>query len=225
MDELTRAITAVTAATVFGVLAPVLLLALAIPYAVLRVRAAEGAEPDPQVGLKVFLYYFFSVSILMILTGFTILAIDTVREKEKKPVVQPVGPFGQPQQRPRDETEFNSAQRTSAALILTGLLFGLFHWVLAKVVTNDRQFPAARRVFVGWRLAFHGLVLLGTATALMLNLFEKETNTETLKTILAVGFVWSIAWIIDLILLSVYSRTARRRAEPRRSLPALEDED
>jgi len=206
--------------TLMFALVPVLLLALAIPYAVLRLRASEGPEPDPQVGLKVILYYFFSVSMLMILVGFTILAIDAVQEKEEA-----LGPFGQPQ-RVKPRSEFNEAQRIAVALILTGLLFGLFHWVLAKIVTNDRQYPAARRVFVGWRLAFHGLVLLNVATALMVTLFQKDPSVKAIKTLLAVGFVWAIAWIIDLILLSVYSRTARKTAgQPRRSLRSLDDEN
>ena len=88
------------------------------------------------MGLKVVLYYFFSVSMLMILVGFSILAIDAVQEKEEA-----LGPFGQPQ-RVKPSSEFNEAQRIAVALILTGLLFGLFHWVLAKIVTNDRQYPA-----------------------------------------------------------------------------------
>ena len=60
----------------------------------------------------------------------------------------------------------------------------------------------------------------------MVTLFQKDPSVKAIKTLLAVGFVWAIAWIIDLILLSVYSRTARKTAgQPRRSLRALDDED
>jgi hypothetical protein len=204
------------------VLMPFLLLSLAIPYAVLRLRGQEGREADPQVGLKVLLYFFFSTGVLLFLTGATIILVDAVTERSQP--VGPVGPFGPPQRAP-GHIPLNSTQRTGSALALTGALFALLHWVLVKVMTNDRDWPAARRLFAGWRLAIHGLILLMTVTALMVTLFQEDTNVETIKTMLAIGFVWSMAWIIDLMLLWHHSRPPRRVAMPPRALPVSPADD
>jgi hypothetical protein len=203
-------------------LTPFLLLSLAIPYAVLRLRGQEGPEADTQVGLKVFFYYFFSLGVLLFLTGATVLAVDAVSEKPQLPIG---GPFGPPQRGQRGD-EFTSVQRTGASLVVTGILVALFHWVVVKAATNDRRWPAARRLFAGWRLAIHGLILLMTATALIHILFQEDTNIETLKTLLAVGVVWSFAWVADLFLLWFHSRPPQKTEKPRRALlREVEEED
>jgi hypothetical protein len=224
MEEFSRWIGITVVAGYALALTPFLLLSLAIPYAVLRLRAPEGTEPDPQVGLKVFLYYFFSVSVLLGLTGVTTIAVDIVLKKEQ-PEPARGGPFGVPQRPALKSGTFDPVERTGSALVVVGVLFALFHWVLAKVATNDRRWPAARRLFAGWRLAVHGLVLLGTATTLMITLFQEETNIETVKVTLTVGFIWSLAWITDLIVLYLYSRPVRAVERLRRAPRDLAEDD
>jgi hypothetical protein len=204
-------------------LMPFLLLSLAIPYAVLRLRSQEGTEADTQVGLKVFFYYFFSLGVLLVLAGATILAVDAVADKSQ--VLPGGGAFGAPQRAVKGG-DFNAAQRTGASLVVTGILAALFHWVLAKAATNDRSWPAARRLFAGWRLAIHGLVLLMTATVLIHDLFQEDTNVELVKSLLAVAAVWSFAWLADLFVLWFNSRPPRPAQKPRRALlREVEEED
>jgi hypothetical protein len=202
-------------------LTPFLLLSLAVPYAVLRLRGQDGIETDPQVGLKVLLYFFFSVGVLLFLTGTSVIAVDAVTDRPQ----QQQQPFGGPFGPPHRARTFNTAQRTGTALAVTGVLFALFHLVLVKMMTNDRRWPAARRLFAGWRLAVSGVVLLLTVTALILTLFQEDLNEEVIKTTLAIGFVWSLAWVTDLCLLWFYSKAMPRAEKARRplELPRAED--
>ena len=72
-------------ALLFGLL-PFFLLGLAIPYAILHSRDSRGLERDPQLGLKTALYFFYSVSILMVLTG---LSITTLRHYDEMGLLRP----------------------------------------------------------------------------------------------------------------------------------------
>ena len=62
-----------------ALLAPFVLLGLAIPYAILHARDSRGVERDPHLGLKTAMYFFYSLSILIVLTGLTIIAVDMVQ--------------------------------------------------------------------------------------------------------------------------------------------------
>jgi hypothetical protein len=215
MNDFAHLANLISGAAIGLALTPFLLLALAIPYAVLRLRGQEGLEQDHQVGIKVFFHYFFSLAVLLFLTGVTVIAIDAVQEREPMPFG---GPPARPVQPAPKFSEFNAAQRTGAALALTGLIFAVLHWVLVKMLTNDRRWPAARRVFAGWRLSVHGLVLFATAIVLMINLFEITVNIQLVKTTLAIGFIWSLAWVIDLFVLWLHSRPVKRDERPRRAI-------
>lgn len=204
VDELFRSLTLSLLATFAGVLFPFLLLALAIPYAVLKLRRQRDEENDPQVGLKAALHYFFSVSVILFLSGFNILAVEWVREK--KPPPAPV--VGRQPKRPlaASITGENPTQRLGTALTFSGLTFGLAHLALIVLATNDRRWPAARRLFTGWRLAIHGLVILFVFTGLMITLFVEDLEMETLKSYLATLAVWMPAWAVDFTLLRLHSR-------------------
>jgi hypothetical protein len=89
-------------------LAPFALLGLAIPYAVLKSRDARAEEHDPEIGLKSALYFIFSLAILIVLTGLTVLVVDALMESEDTSRNTPV--FGQPPP-PKPAKEFTEAQR------------------------------------------------------------------------------------------------------------------
>ena len=70
---------------IVGVLAVVMIvlpgfmLALAIPYAILRMRDARGGRPDPQLGFKVAMNYFFSLALVKPSLALPFLILPLVR--------------------------------------------------------------------------------------------------------------------------------------------------
>ena len=176
-------------------LVPFVLLGLAIPYAVLHSRDSRSLERDPQLGIKTALYFFYSVCILLILSGATVIVVDMVQDQQWG---APAGGFAPVR---RSGEWFNPAKRNGTALIFAGLTFGLLQFVLIHMATNDRRWPLVRRVFTGWRMAISGLVVLITFTLLVVNLFEVDVRIDSLKNFLAILCVWGPAWLVDLILL------------------------
>jgi hypothetical protein len=176
-----------------------LLLGLAIPYAILHYRDSRAAERDPQIGLKAALYFFLSVSVFIFLLGASIVAVDTVDEMQ---LLGPVrgGGLGRPM------GGFSPMKRSGAAFMFTGFTFGLVQFVLIHMTTNNRRFPLVRRIFGGWRLAVEGMVVLTWFTILVQTLFQQNMPVDEVQDAFAVLFVWSPAWLVDLILLRTRSQ-------------------
>jgi hypothetical protein len=174
------------------ILAASSLISLAIPYIVLRMRDSRSGTPDPQIGIKAALYYFFSVGIILFLTGLTTLIMDILVDKKAAP--------GQ---------GMNAVQRTSLGVMTSGAFFALLHLALIKGATNDRN-PAARRIFAGWRLAIHGMVVVLTSTIFLGILFQKDFGGDSLKDVrrqlLGVLLVWVPSWVLHFVLVRVYSQ-------------------
>jgi hypothetical protein len=176
------------------------LFGLAIPYLVLSLRDGQNEERDPEIGLKSALYFMFSLSVLLVLGGLTAVVVDALDE--------------------RSAYDLSEAQRNGFAMIISGIAFGLFHLFVIMGFTNDRRFPAARRVFVGCRLAVCGLVFGTTFTILVVQVFQASLSFRELRPTLGVLMVWGPAWIVHLVLLRIYrsnspSRFRRRVDEPR----------
>jgi hypothetical protein len=186
---------------------PYLLLGLAIPYTALYLKDRNNQEHDAEIGLKSTLYFMLSLSILLFLTGLTILVVDFLTEEDR------VG------QAAKKVTEFTPIQRTAFAVMVSGFAIGLFHLVVILGFTNDRRYPATRRVFVGWRLAICSLIVLIAFTVLVIQVFQKDVAWKDLKFVFGVLLIWVPAWLIHLLLMRFY------RSEPtgrlRRS--AIED--
>jgi hypothetical protein len=181
-----------------AILLPYLLLALAFPYAVLRLRDAHNRHPDPQLGFKAILHFMLSLAVLMILTGLTVIVVDAVLQ---------IGEVNRPAQ------EFpNAAQRTGAAFILSGVLFFGLALLLILVLTTDTSPSLARRMFLGCRCAAHGLVVMFALTALLVVLFQKNafgrdtSLLEARKTFIAVLLVWGPSSVLHFSLMRLASR-------------------
>jgi hypothetical protein len=183
--------------------APLVLLTLAFPYAILRLRDAHNREPDPQLGFKAAQGYFFSLAVLLMLTGLTVIVVD---------LVLPLGVPGL-----HREIFPNREQRTGAALLVSGGLFALLHGLLSLAV-RERQSPSpVRRVFLGCRFAVHGVVVMASLTVLMVGLFQRSdldrmahSGILMRNTLIGVLLVWAPSWLIHLILLRVASVPAYR---------------
>ena len=170
---------------------PFLLLGLAIPYAILSLRNVQNEDTDQQIGLKSCLYFIFSLSILLVLTGMTVIVVDFMMEDRLTGSSRKIA-------------DFNEAQRNGTALMVSGFVIGLFHLTSIIAFTNDRRFPATRRVFVGWRLAIHSLVVLAAFTVMMVQIFSVNVKWDSLKVPFGILLVWAPSWLIHLLLLNLY---------------------
>src|SRR5438128_1314873 len=87
---------------------PYVLLGLAIPYAVLYMRDSRNEEHDAEIGLKSALYFMLSLSILLILTGLTIIVVDFLEDNRA------TGPGSRP------FSDFTRGQRNGFAMMVSG---------------------------------------------------------------------------------------------------------
>jgi hypothetical protein len=203
-----RELALLSAVLIYAVLLfPVLLLGLAIPYAVLRLGEQKSEEPDPQLGVRTALFFFFSLSVILALSGLTIIAVDFVQERGLG--FRRGGGRGWPMAEFKLNSEFTEQKRLGMGLVVGGGIFGLLHLVLLALLRGNRRWPAARRVFNGWRLAIHGLVLLSTFTALAVVFLQENPQMQTVRTLVAILTVWVPAWVIDLFLLRLRSKRPR----------------
>ncbi len=198
------------------VLVPFLCLGLAIPYAILRLRENREDRADPQVGLKVALYYFFSVGIILFLLGMTVIVVDLMLEEDRQArgAMARVVPAGQ---------GLNQTQRIGLGLIVAGLVVALLHLALVKSMTNDRNSLTARRIFAGWRFAIHGIVIVVAFTVLTAVLFQRDFGDRSLrKSMFGILLIWVPSWVLHLILLGVYSRQLYEPPRHREEWPPRE---
>lgn len=203
-------------------LIPLALLGLAIPYVVLRLRS--DVQHHPQLGMKAGLQYFFSLAIIFILVGATVIVVDLmVREDKQVPAQNANNPFGPPQvARPDDET-LNESQRVGLGMIISGTLIAFVHFLMALNLTLGATGHRVRQTFLGWRFAIHGLVVFFSLTILIILCLQPKAFEEPLyrgiKSLLAVLVIWVPSWMIHYVLLRTSSE------EPLDRKPSREEDD
>jgi hypothetical protein len=188
--------------------APALFLALAIPYAILRLRDTKNDKQDSQLGIKAALYFFFSVGILLFVSGLTTIVVDLLLES-KALDLQPRDRFAPPglPPAPVPNPGLSDGQRTGLALMVAGVVIALLHLGLVKAMTNDSRSLATRRIFAGSRFAIHGIVIVMAFTSLLIVLFQKDFGPKDLrKALFGVLLVWIPSWALHLVLVAYYSR-------------------
>lgn len=199
------------------VVLPLALLGLAIPYAILRVRDSREEHRDSQIGIKSMLCFFASLSIIMILNAGTLLLFDLIEEPNFRN--RPSGPqrFDRqgrvlmPQQPDKEDDSPNPIQRTAFGLIISGLIFFSANSFYLWVGTNNSNFPAVKKVFLGWRAAIHGITVFWTTTALIVIMIQKgepegEAGSALVNMLVSVLLVWAPSWLIHLLLLQAAGR-------------------
>jgi hypothetical protein len=181
---------------IFGIVS---LVSFAVPYMVLRIKDMKSEKPDPQIGVKSAMYFFFSNGIMVFLFGLTILVVDLLVSGDDFRARRQFGPG------PGDDG-LSEAKRIGLAFMVSGLIFALLHLGLVKGMTNDRN-PASRRIFAGWRMAIHGMVVLTTLTALLVVYFQRDMgDLRTRKALWGVMLVWIPSWILQIVLVWFYSQ-------------------
>jgi hypothetical protein len=187
---------------------PYLLLGLGFPYIVLRLRDAQNRRPDPQLGFKAALHFFFSIAFFLILTALTILVVDFLME------LDPGGLLGgrrqgfQGFQPARQREPFpNPTQRIALAFLTSGVLFLVVHLVLILTLTRERGPSLVRRTFLGWRLAVHGIVVMFAVTGLLVILFQKSdvATDQVQRFFIGLLIVWLPSWFLHVVLMRVSS--------------------
>jgi hypothetical protein len=188
---------------------PLVVVCLAYPYLALRLRDSREDHRDPELGIKTACYLILSAAILLILFGLTVSAIDVMEgtlEKRNQARQQPVPGQVQQQRDPFERLVTETTQRTAWALTVSGLLFALSAMLLLKMGTNDVHFPAAKRVFVGGRLAFIAVVVMIAVTVLIVLFFQKEVpRKEPYEVLIGVLIVWTPALAVHIFLMRYYA--------------------
>jgi hypothetical protein len=201
---------------------PMVMFGLAFAYLGLRFRDGRSDVSDPELGIKSAYYAFLSVGILLALSGLTIAVSDLLAEQFEGPNNQagpPVAPFnpkagpGFPQQAPmrvRNDDPFDTmSQRVAWPLVVSGVLVSLVSLLLARLGTNDAQFPSVRRTFGGFRLVVGGLGVVVTVTLLIELLFQKNlATTRPLAWAIGSLAIWFPYTAVQLFLLKRDSRLA-----------------
>jgi hypothetical protein len=187
---------------------PFLFLGAAAAYLALRSRDAGSDVQDPELGTKTSYCFLFTLGIILVHIGLTVNLFDLI-DSDRQPAPQPNFGFGQPQpvRGDADGPFLTATMRTGWAMVLSGLVTAVLMLTLLKLGTNDRRFPAARRVFVGFRVILLGTVVLIAFTTLVVVLFQKETPTGgTFEAALATLAVCTPSLAIHVFLLRLYSR-------------------
>jgi hypothetical protein len=223
---------------VFSFLAmlPVLFIPVALAYVAVRIRDARHARPDPAIGLKSAFHLVHSLAVLMVLAGLSLSASDLMqgqlggqpRNQPAQPPFVGVGMRPPPAPPPKDEF-WNTAQRSAAALVASGVLFGLIFWGMLLTGTNDRKYPIVRRTYVGARLAVCLLVVFTAVTVVGLVLAQKDPKMEPVELLAGVLIVWLPGSAVHGFL---FQQAAKRPTEPPEPTPRrpaggieLDDED
>lgn len=192
-------------------LGPLVLLALAIPYAVARLRT--DGQADPQLGLKVALYFFISASMLLALSGLTMIASDLMARDASQTRSAEEGSYGGPPIGSRSEGGFNATCRTGVALMISGILGWVVHHVMVKRTTVAGR-SRIHRTFVGFRFAIIGVALFGTLTLLIVLMLQENAFRKpafnTVRGVIGSVIVWLPAWLIHLGLFFQATRAQAR---------------
>ena len=148
MPEVFNAVALGIVTSLVLLLLPIALVAVAVPYAVMRMRDVRGEHHDPQLGLKVAYHFFFSLGILLILIGLTVNVADLIIDE--KPAAGPQ--FGVPvmpvpvRANPKTDGRFlTPAMRTGWALASSGLVFS----VVFGLAPNSARTSAGSRRYGG----------------------------------------------------------------------------
>ncbi len=160
----------------FPVLSYFLFSIVLIIFILIKWRMDHDKEhKDPQVGLKVLLYYFKTIALHLMLASAvsTIISIftDTLCDSYSFPL----------------------------ALCAVGVLIYAAHLVLIIMFTNRSSFPTVARYFTAYNIFIAGVATI--VSAIMSIIFLVERDYDSLNISGAAVIVYSITWAVQLIIL------------------------
>ncbi len=186
----------------FPLLYAILPLFSLVQYVSLRIRDTRASPQDPHLGRKSLLYLFFNIAAFTALAGFTLSAMDWVKYLFEPIAAAPVVV--------RDW--YTTEQRLAAGLVVSGILHGLLFWIIIRLGTNDKQFPAVGRAAIGMRLTVAGLITFYASSAAIVLAFAKEpVGFDSLQQTCVIASVWAPTAVLHLVLMLMSSGWQRKR--------------
>ncbi len=143
-------------------------------YVLARWRAHREQGVDPQLGIKVALGYFAFIGLQLLLVGLTLFfyALLSTGASDDK----------------------GTMYRAAAGFILPGAIVLATHVVLLRR-TNQDQYPAVRRLLLGYNLIATGTVGLVALVIAFQALFGKGSSGEVGRVAGAMLLVYGSAWV------------------------------
>jgi len=168
-----------------GTMSLVVLLYAAIPlfpllYVIIRWRAKGGGEPG--LGYRSGLLYLRTVSLLVLITGASLLLHGVLTERS-------------------DSRSMDEMRRVAYGLIVGGAVFFLITFTFIRTLPDAVGAIDASRIFHGFVLLLSGLVTLGALVVLCILMFQKSAEFKDLRDPLAWLLVWSITWLVHVLIL------------------------
>ena len=141
-------------------------------YLLLRWRhGREGGAADPQLGLKVAVYYFMTIGLHVVLMALTMGLYGLVVDRSPETLM-----------------------RGACGLLLGGgVVYGLHRAILSRVVDAGRRANVAR-VFAGLNVVLCGLIGMGALIATSVLLLQEHVPEEGFKLAGVVMAVYLGAW-------------------------------
>jgi hypothetical protein len=146
-------------------------------YVLLRWRQAREGEPaDPQLGLKVALYYFATLGLHVVLIGAVALLYSLMLD----------GP-----------SMSERLMRLGAGLALGGGLVYAIHRVLIARLTDPARRARVARVFAGLNVVVCGLIGMGCLIATAVMLLQESVPEDAFKLTASLLVVYLGGWALQ----------------------------
>jgi len=141
-------------------------------YVLLRWRQArDGGAPDPQLGLKVAIYYFMTIGLHVVLMALALGLYGLIVDRAPE-----------------------SMMRAAVGLLLGGgIVYGLHRAILSRVVDAARRANVAR-VFAGLNVVLCGLIGMGALIGTSVLLLQEQVPEDAFKVAGVVMVVYLGAW-------------------------------
>lgn len=133
----------------------------------------DGSSPDPQLGMKVVLYYFKTLAYHAVIASLAALLAGVLENRN------------------------NTIEVGLGIFISSGLLY-IGHYIVIPKLTNTREFPLTARIYTAFNLIIVGLVGMISFVLTVTMLIDK--GLEKIETPLAVFVVYAAAWVVQTLL-------------------------
>jgi hypothetical protein len=190
------------------VIVQISLIALIPLFAIVQTIALRPVPPDsePQFGRKIILHLFLTITLTILLLGLTLAALAAGTFANDQFFGGTAGPSG-----------WEKLLRYGLAFFVSGSGYSLIIWLILRYATNDRIYSRVGNRFIGFRLTFAGLLIIGTGTWGSVCVCESPIDTSQAISSFAIAVVFLPTLLIHVWLL------IRRSGSPPHEPPATHD--